>query len=92
MNKNNLIKLGALAQERFLMKENFSIMEVASDAPRSVRVAIPDSLPFNSDGPYGMALHFDTVELVKIASRDNSEFAWCGYSDAANVLVFREAG
>ena len=92
MNKHNLIKLGALAQEMFLMKENFSIMEVASDAHRSIRVAIPDSLPFSSDGPYGMALEFDTIHLTKVASSDNSEFAWCGYSDAANVLVIRETG
>lgn len=92
MNKNNLIKLGALAQKEFEMKDNFSIMEVASDAHRIIRVVIPTDVPFSDTySPYGIGLEFDEIVLTKFGSPNNFEFIRCGYSDAANTLVIREA-
>ena len=89
MNKKNLISLGAIAQKQFDMKDNFQIMEVASDHFGKVRVAIPSSIS-NISSPFAVPTAFDEVELAYFGTSNNSEFVWCGYSSKANTLVIRE--
>jgi hypothetical protein len=78
MNKQNLIRLGALAQQEFHMSVDFRIMEVASDFYSPVRVIVNGS-------------DYDVVELKKVGMIDNYEYAWCGYSRRANTLIIKEA-
>ena len=88
MNTRNLIKLGALAQKKFEMKDNFRIMEVPSDSSNIIQVAVPYD---RTSQPREEALEFiDRVVLEKFASDDNFEFIRAGYSVKANVLVIKE--
>jgi hypothetical protein len=89
MNKKNLITLGAIAQAKFNMKDNFQLMEVASDHFGKVRVAIPSSIS-NISNPFATPTEFDDVELIQFGTPNNYEFVWCGYSARANVLVIKE--
>lgn len=87
MNKHNLIKLGALAQKKFGMKDDFKIIEVPSDSPNTYRVAIPHPVEWNTPS---VPLDIDSVTLEKFASTDNFESISCGYSARANVLIVKE--
>ena len=89
MNKINLINLGAIAQKQFNMKDNFQIIEVASDHFGKVRVAIPSSIS-NISSPFATPTEFDEIELTKFGTSYNYEFSLCGYSARANVLVIKE--
>lgn len=89
MNKHNLIKLGALAQKQFSMKDNFEIMEVPSGSQKRFRIAIP--FPASYDPRPSIPAEFDEIELIKFGSQDNFEFIWCGYSARANKLVIQDA-
>ncbi len=89
MNKNNLIHLGAIAQKQFGMKDNFQIMEVASDHFGKVRVSIPCSIS-NISSPFATPADFDEVELTHFGTPNNFEFVWCGYSARANTLIVME--
>ncbi len=80
MNKHNLIKLGALAQQKFGMRDNFRIVEVASNSSNFYKVHLSQSDHEN----------FDLVELLKFGSQDNYEFIRCGYSEKENVLIIKE--
>ena len=93
MNKHNLIKLGALAQKTFKMKDDFKIMELPSDSPPRVRIAIPsavDVVPFFDLVEVVAMPLTDEIDLQKFGSKDNYEYILCGCSARANVLVIRE--
>ncbi len=90
MNKINLINLGAIAQKQFNMKDNFQLMEVASDHFGKVRVAVPPSISNILNHSISVPLEFDDVELTQFGTSNNYEFVWCGYSARANVLVIKE--
>ncbi|MBT7192143.1 MAG: hypothetical protein HN916_18370 [Anaerolineae bacterium] len=84
MNKYNLIQFGSLAQKEFGMADDFTIMEVSSDNPNVVRIAVPDDFLRHDVAQY------DEVHLKKYGTKDNFEHIYCGYSKRANVLVIRE--
>ena len=90
MNKNNLITLGAIAQKQFKMKDDFKIMEVASDDYGKVKILIPHHPAFSDMSPYALPPEFDVVTLIQFATQNNREFIWCGYSEKANTLVIKE--
>jgi len=88
MNKHNLIKLGALSQKKFAMKDNFTIMEVPASTVYSV--AVHNELSFHGDisrAPFDR----DDVILEKFGSSDNYEHIRVGYSSRANVLLISDA-
>ena len=88
MNSDNLIKLGAMAQKKFNMKDNFKIMEVPSDTQRSYRVAIMNEFDGYSYGVQDRYnIDYDNVLLEKFGSSDNFEFIRVGYSPRANILL-----
>ena len=93
MNSSNLIKLGALAQKKFDMLDNFSIMAIPSDTPHCYRIAIRNDIDYG----YGcvdtatFAVDYEDVLLEKCGSIDNLEFIRCGYSKRANILLIAES-
>ena len=93
MNTFNLIRLGALAQREFSVREDFEIMEVPDDSPDIVRVAMPVSQSLNilwSQKIVPVA-PYDTIELQHYVTNNNHEAVWLAYSYRANVLVIRWA-
>jgi len=90
MRKVNLIYVGVLAQKRFNMKEGFEIIELPSDAPPTVRVAVTMSLGTVAYGP-AVPFEYDDIQLEKVGNPAQGEFMWMGYSARANVLAIRES-
>ena len=88
MNSDNLIKLGAMAQKKFNMKDNFKIMAVPSDTHRSYRIAVMNDFDgYNCGVPDRYNIDYDDVLLEKFGSSDNFEFIRVGYSPRANILL-----
>lgn len=81
MNKHNLIKLGALAQKTFHMKNNFEIVEVPPGWHCSM-IATMNNPVFHLD--------IDKIALTKFGSKDFKSI-WAGYSKKANKLIVAEA-
>jgi hypothetical protein len=90
MRKVNLIRLGALAQQKFNMKDGFEIIEFPADAGLYVRVAVPMSLGTVAYGP-AAPFEYDDIQLEKVGIPVQGEFMWIGYSARANVLAIRES-
>ena len=86
MNSSNLIMLGAAAQKRYNMKDNFSIMSVPSDV-KSYRIAIAPEYTF--EGDYSTPIDYDDILLEKFVFA-NLEYGRCGYSSKANILLISE--
>ncbi len=91
MNKINLIKLGAFAQRKYNLPDDFRIMEVPSDSYNSIHLAIPQNLSVSVDDiPEYMPIDEEVVTLEKIGVRDNFEYIWMGYARRAHVLVIKD--
>lgn len=91
MNKSNLILLGAFAQKKFGMLDNFKVVEIPSDSPPRYRAIIKQPKMNNHHSPYAEPLETEIIELEKLGYTETKEFIWCGYSQRANVLVIQES-
>lgn len=80
MNCNNLIRLGACAQDLYDMKEDFKIMFVPEDSPLIIKLAAKNEY---------LETGIDTIRLHRIGSTDNYEMGYIGYSHLTNTLVVR---
>jgi len=83
----NFIRLGAIAQKLFDMKENYRIEIFAPDSQSPVRLVVyPHADEISRDpSPFGRAPLVDIVKLHLFASTDDF-YVRAGYSAKANVL------
>lgn len=88
----NLIRLGAVAQKQFQMKENYRIEIYPPDSQSPVHLVVeaPVDEISRHPSPFGRAPLVDVVELHLFGSTDNF-YARAGYSAKANVLCISEA-
>ena len=84
MKPENLIRLGALAQQMFKMKNDFKIMKCPADAGNTVSIPIYHA--------YTVITEYDSVVLVEIGSASGGEGAAIGYSAKGNALVVKFLG
>lgn len=90
MNKINLIRVGAYAQAKYKMRENFEIVEFPSDASPSVMVAIQSSLS-TAPVPYvPFFSEYEEIEFEKLCTSSKAEQIWVGYGRKSNTLAIKE--
>lgn len=89
MNKNNLIKLGALAQKQFSMKDNFKIVEALPGNRKHFRVVVLYQVDYTLRPDTQVEFDDVDVNLIQFGSDDSSESIWYGYSVLANMLVIQ---
>lgn len=88
---NNLIRAGAMAQNKFDMKRDFEILLFPSDCPDQIRVykwpePIEDPRHNRPSSPYTRPPMYDEVDLLHFAARENNEMIRMGYSRKLNIL------
>jgi hypothetical protein len=95
MNKLNLIRFGAIAQDHFKMLDNFEIIELPDDAPLTYR--IPFRNPINifidihDERPLpNIVKNYDEVKLIKFWFIRDFENIWAGYSARTNTLLIKD--
>jgi len=95
----NLIKLGALAQKKFDMHDNFNVFEINDirgatilDSSRIVLLRYMDGGPQNMTVitpemcPTSDKYAEECVELILVGEYKINDYAWIGYSSKANTL------
>ena len=95
MVKVNLIRLGAICQQRFNMRGDFKIYEIPPDHKNmtyKVNVPIPKDYDIfsRSNREWWEGVRTEEITLEKVLITENIEYIRVGYGKNSNTLIIQE--